>query len=115
MKQLLEQKSIVYRRYNFGKYNTLGKEKVLCSLFIEHRKQQHSAKTEPIYEYLAKINKTKNAKINNHSWITFNSCFESGNTLMVVLDPRQLMPTYEVYMQNDVNTKGCTQWFYFGV
>ena len=25
------------------------------------------------------------------------------------------MPTYEIYMQNDVNTKGCTQWYYFGV
>lgn len=23
------------------------------------------------------------------------------------------MPTYELYMQNDINTKGCTQWFYF--
>ena len=34
---------------------------------------------------------------------------------MVILDPRQAMPTYEVYMQNDVNTKGCTQWFYFSV
>ncbi len=21
--------------------------------------------------------------------------------------------TYELYMQNDINTKGCTQWFYF--
>ena len=34
---------------------------------------------------------------------------------MIVLDPRQAMPTYEVYMQNDVNTRGCTQWFYFSV
>lgn len=25
------------------------------------------------------------------------------------------LPTYELYMQNDVNTKGCTQWYYFSV
>ncbi len=23
------------------------------------------------------------------------------------------MTTYELFMQNDTNTKGCTQWFYF--
>ena len=25
------------------------------------------------------------------------------------------MLTYYLYMQNDVNTKGCTQWFYFSI
>jgi hypothetical protein len=34
---------------------------------------------------------------------------------MIVVDDRQAITTYEVYMQNDVNTKGCTQWFYFSV
>jgi len=26
-----------------------------------------------------------------------------------------ILPTYELYMQNDINTKGCTQWYYFSV
>ena len=26
-----------------------------------------------------------------------------------------MLPTYELYMQNDINTKGCTQWYYFSV
>ncbi len=25
------------------------------------------------------------------------------------------IPTYDLYMQNDINTKGCTQWYYFSV
>jgi cytosolic carboxypeptidase protein 2/3 len=34
---------------------------------------------------------------------------------MAVSDPRELIPTYELHMQNDINTKGCTQWYYFSV
>lgn len=34
---------------------------------------------------------------------------------MALKNPTASMPTYELYMQNDVNTKGCTQWYYFGV
>ena len=34
---------------------------------------------------------------------------------MAVHKPNELLPTYELYMQNDINTKGCTQWYYFSV
>ena len=34
---------------------------------------------------------------------------------MALKDQAGPFSTYELYMQNDVNTKGCTQWFYFKV
>lgn len=46
------------------------------------------------------------------SSLSFSSGFESGNLLLVVLNAGGM---FELYMQNDVNTKGCTQWFYFSV
>ena len=32
---------------------------------------------------------------------------------MAFKNPISSMPTYELYMMNDINTKGCTQWYYF--
>ena len=33
----------------------------------------------------------------------------------VFRDYSEILPTYELFMQNDINTKGSTQWFYFKV
>lgn len=34
---------------------------------------------------------------------------------MALKNPTASIPTYDLYMQNDINTKGCTQWYYFSV
>lgn len=42
----------------------------------------------------------------------FDSCFESGNLLAAYkISERQ----YNLVLQNDVNSKGNTQWFFFCV
>jgi hypothetical protein len=45
--------------------------------------------------------------------LQFYSEFESANLLYAYNCPLEALPTYELYMHNDTNTKGSTQWFYF--
>jgi hypothetical protein len=45
--------------------------------------------------------------------LIFDSRFESGNLFSCIKTEETDIPTYELYIQNDTNTKGCTQWFYF--
>lgn len=47
--------------------------------------------------------------------LNFNSAFESGNLFCALKSPLEAILTYELYMQNDINTKGSTQWFYFSI
>lgn len=44
--------------------------------------------------------------------LTFSACFESGNLAVAESDHPS---HYTLYIENDVNTSGYTQWFYFGV
>ena len=53
--------------------------------------------------------------MSGEDWLGFESGFESGNLLMVMRGEECEIPTFDLYMQNDFNTKGCTQWFYFRV
>lgn len=52
-------------------------------------------------------------RIRNDDIIKFNSTFESGNLMKVFRSFNEQIVTYELYMHNDINTKGSTQWFYF--
>lgn len=47
--------------------------------------------------------------------IRFDSHFESGNLLYAFRRESNEIETYDLIMQNDVNTKGHNQWFYFKV
>lgn len=42
----------------------------------------------------------------------FSSNFESGN-LFIAIKKKQF--EYDLFLQNDINSKGNTQWFYFAV
>jgi hypothetical protein len=44
----------------------------------------------------------------------FDSCFESGNLLYAFRKVKEKgIPEYDLIMQNDTNTKGYSQWFFF--
>lgn len=45
--------------------------------------------------------------------LEFTSCFESGNLRYVVYSVED--EAYDLVLENDVNTRGHTQWFYFAV
>ena len=49
---------------------------------------------------------------NKTDTLIFESRFESGNLALAI---KITDVEYELLMQNDINTKGHTQWFYFGV
>jgi hypothetical protein len=46
----------------------------------------------------------------------FDSCFESGNLLYAYRRVKETgVPEYDLIMQNDTNTKGYSQWFFFSL
>lgn len=45
--------------------------------------------------------------------IVFDSYFESGNLFLAFATDQP--NTYDLILQNDINTRGNTQWFYFSV
>jgi len=45
--------------------------------------------------------------------LEFTSCFESGNLRFAVYNPED--KAYDLVLENDVHTRGYTQWFYFAV
>ncbi len=46
----------------------------------------------------------------------FDSNFESGNLLYCYKNTEQTkIPTFDLMIQNDTNTKGYNQWFYFSI
>lgn len=47
--------------------------------------------------------------------LRFDSNFESGNLLYAYRMETNQIETYDLIMQNDINTKGHNQWFYFKV
>lgn len=49
---------------------------------------------------------------NNDCDLSFDSVFESGN-LCIALKVNEL--EYNLLLQNDINTNGHTQWFYYKV
>ena len=53
----------------------------------------------------------------NNGSIIFDSHFESGNLLYVYknTDERNTIETYDLILQNDINTRGHNQWFYFKI
>eukprot|EP00746_Dinoflagellata_sp_MGD_P014969 gnl/MRDRNA2_/MRDRNA2_133087_c0_seq1.p1 gnl/MRDRNA2_/MRDRNA2_133087_c0~~gnl/MRDRNA2_/MRDRNA2_133087_c0_seq1.p1 ORF type:complete len:1267 (+),score=232.99 gnl/MRDRNA2_/MRDRNA2_133087_c0_seq1:84-3884(+) len=50
-----------------------------------------------------------------NSLLEFTSCFESGNLRYAVFQPDEERLTYDLVLDNDVNTRGHTQWFYFAL
>ena len=53
----------------------------------------------------------------NNGSVIFDSHFESGNLLYVYknTDERNVVETYDLILQNDINTRGHNQWFYFKI
>lgn len=50
--------------------------------------------------------------------LQFDSRFESGNLAIAIKRPQDYaenVPEYDLVLQNDVNTRGHTQWFFFKV
>lgn len=60
-----------------------------------------------------------NAQIikNNNGPFIFDSHFESGNLLFVFNnnDEQNAIDTYDLILQNDINTRGHNQWFFFKI
>ena len=50
----------------------------------------------------------------NDTCLLFDSHFEGGNLLCAFKSKKQLN-TYTLFMQNDTNTYGYNQWFYFSI
>ena len=53
----------------------------------------------------------------NNGPLIFDSNFQSGNLLYVYKsrDEKSSIDSYDLILQNDVNTKGHNQWFYFKI
>ena len=63
-----------------------------------------------------KANPTEEGKhLNKKSSIEFDSRFESGNLSEVFVKDTGDQKVYSLLLQNDTNTFGYTQWFYFRV
>ena len=62
-------------------------------------------------------NKIAMQKGKNNGSVKFDSHFESGNLLYVYknTDERNTIETYDLILQNDINTRGHNQWFYFKI
>jgi len=62
----------------------------------------------------SKVNQTPTI---NTGCVIFDSHFESGNLLYVFKNNNRTntIDTFDLILQNDVNTKGHNQWFYFKV
>ena len=80
-------------------------------------KKIHKTKQQIDYEYeLAerakyKLKRLENGQIDpNDVTLLFESKFESGN---LYLAQKVSDSEYNLLMQNDINTNGHTQWFYF--
>lgn len=88
---------------------------MLCSLFYDWRKERVLCKQQPIWEWL-KAHRNIKSQVEGQDWLRFDCNFESGNLLMAIRnESHHELPTYDLFMQNDINTKGCTQWFFFRV
>lgn len=114
----LQGKQLIYARVNNLKYNRVGPNQVpyFASFFLNARKDSILCKKTPIFEYLPKICKDiAPIQPTVHNPVTFDSRFESGNLFCAFFCPGESIATYELVMQNDTNTKGCTQWFYFSL
>lgn len=59
------------------------------------------------------INRKEDIPTIEDNGVKFNSNFESGN--LFVAFATNILNTYDLVMQNDINTRGNTQWFYFSV
>lgn len=139
--KILMNKCLVYKRIDNRMINSIAggnkdssadislpvKIKNYASLFVNCKISKNLAKQVPLYEHLAQTYNIK-GKIrfceekylystthNVDNYLIFNSAFESGNLLSAFKNPNAPMSTYELFMQNDINTKGCTQWFHFTV
>jgi hypothetical protein len=51
----------------------------------------------------------------NNGGLIFDSNFESGNLLYVYKSDEGSLESYDLILQNDINTRGHNQWFYFKV
>lgn len=56
---MLETRKLIYKRINNSKINFIGKERLLCSVFFDWRKEKLISKSEPIYEYLLKVKRLR--------------------------------------------------------
>lgn len=65
--------------------------------------------------YSRATSKGKKAYYRLDSLLEFTSCFESANLRYAVFQPDEEVATYDLVLDNDVNTRGHTQWFYFAV
>lgn len=60
-------------------------------------------------------NKTSSLPAKNNGGLIFDSNFQSGNLLYVYRGDQGSIESYDLILQNDINTRGHNQWFYFKI
>jgi hypothetical protein len=102
----LGRRTLLYRRYDNSSVNSVRSRPYLASLFLDlakiRRLEEPLAQPEQL---LAGAYQGKGPR--------FDSNFESGNLLFAFKGDRP--NEYDLVLQNDINSKGFTQWFYFSV
>lgn len=111
---LVKEKELVYERINNRNNNHINDMRYFSSFFLP-LKEGIKCKTTPIFELMPRIQKSLRPQEYSSDEVMFRSNFESGNLFCAFRNSAEILPTYELFMQNDINTKGCTQWFYFSV
>jgi hypothetical protein len=64
---------------------------------------------------LPAIKSKVSSQAKNNGGLIFDSNFESGNLLYVYKSDEGSLESYDLILQNDINTRGHNQWFYFKV
>lgn len=94
----------IYRKkYYFGT-NWIGRKQYYASLFVNPANIDRNN--------LQYYNQQEEDTVDLSKSSVFDSDFESGNLLAVF---RMNQHEYDLVLQNDINTKGNTQWFYFRI
>lgn len=119
-----EKNPVVFSRYSTGRYDPNEKppEKLPMSCIINIRAllSEQQCNKDYLIPYVDKSTKLLTNKIESYytpeneedKTLVFESRFESGNLSLAI---KMSDNEYNLLLQNDINTKGHTQWFYFRV
>ena len=105
---------LIYSKEPLDKENKVSVENIVNLRYMNSKKKKNKKKQFSMnIEDISKICK------NPEDILNFESRFESGNLQLVYftpnLDSDDNIDKYEIFLHNDTNTSGYTQWFFFRI
>ena len=105
---------LIYSKEPLDKDNKVSVENIVNLRYINSKKKKHKKK-----EFIMNIENISKICKNPEEILKFESRFESGNLQLAYftpnIDSNDDIDKYEIFLQNDTNTIGYTQWFFFRI